>query len=168
MVNWAWFPRSDRAPELARVVVEAFCSVSDDIDSASHSLDSNSVLARVAPELIEGGFRVEVGKRREDKLTVPVLFGLNGKAEKSFDADAFHEAGGFVVEVEAGRAVVNNQFLKDLFQACMMQGVECLGIAVRNQYLTGRDFETVVRFLDTLYASNRLSLPLRGVLILGY
>lgn len=41
---------------------------------------------------------------------------------------------GIVIEVEAGRAVDNNQFLKDLFQACMMDGISFLVIAVRNYY----------------------------------
>lgn len=45
---------------------------------------------------------------------------LNGKLDKSFEADALHKELGFVLEVEAGRGVTNNQFLKDLFQACMM------------------------------------------------
>jgi hypothetical protein len=31
-----------------------------------------------------------------------------------------------VLEVEAGRAYRNNQFLKDIFQACMMPYVEYL------------------------------------------
>lgn len=79
---------------------------------------------------------------------------------------------GFVLEAEAGRAVVNNQFLKDLFQACMMKDVAHLGIAVRNLYEGGgaksRDFERVVTFFDTLYASNRLKLPLTSVVVIGY
>ena len=103
---------------------------------------------------------------------MPVLFGRNGKAEKAFDADAYHEETGFVVEVEAGRGVVNNQFLKDLFQACMMHDVNYLAVAIRNLYGGGgrssKDFEVVVTFFDTLYASQRLQLPLRGVTIIGY
>ena len=91
------------------------------------------------------------------------MFGLNGKLEKSFDADAYHSEKGFVLEVEAGRGVVNNQFLKDLFQACMMRDVDFLGIAVRNIYKNGRDFDKVVKFFETLYASNRLVLPLKGI-----
>lgn len=85
-----------------------------------------------------------------------------------FDADAYHRRHEFVIEVEAGRAVVNNQFLKDLFQACMMHGVDYLAIVVRNVYRRSNDFERVVRFMDTLYASNRIKLPLKGILIVGY
>jgi hypothetical protein len=72
------------------------------------------------------------------------------------------------VEVEAGRAVVNNQFLKDLFQACMMHDVCYLAVAVRNFYKGRQDFDIVCRFLNTLYASQRLQLPLRGILVVGY
>ncbi len=101
-----------------------------------------------------------------------MLYGNNGKIAKAFLADAHHVAAGFVVEVEAGRGVINNQFLKDFFQACMMDGVKYLGIAVRNTYVAAgmknSDFETVVRFFDTLYASGRLHLPLNGILLLGY
>jgi hypothetical protein len=93
---------------------------------------------------------------------------LNGKLEKSFEADAHHDAAGFVVEVEAGRGVTNNQFLKDLFQACMMHDVYYLAIAVRNKYRGNEDFEMVLRFFNTLYASHRLQLPLRGILVIGY
>ena len=50
---------------------------------------------------------MEAGKKKADKITVPVLFGLNGKAQKSFGADAHHRDAKFVVEVEAGpRGVV--------------------------------------------------------------
>jgi len=77
------------------------------------------------------GFRVETGRSLEHKIQVPVLFGLDGQFEKSFEADAYHEAAGFVLEVEAGRGVVNNQFLKDLFQACMMNGVTEFAVALR-------------------------------------
>ena len=99
---------------------------------------------------------------------MPVLFGRNGEAEKSFDADAYSESLATVVEVEAGRAVVNNQFLKDLFQASMMEGVDFCVIAVRNVYKSSKDFDLVCRYMDTMYASDRLRLPLRGILILGY
>jgi hypothetical protein len=73
-----------------------------------------------------------------------------------------------VVEVEAGRGYLNNQFLKDLFQACMMHDVDYCAIAVRNRYITVNDYESVLSFFETLYASNRLKLPLKGVLLVGY
>jgi hypothetical protein len=131
-------------------------------------LSSNAVLELLRPQLLSLGFRVEGGKRGPDKVSVPVLYGFGGRPEKTFDADAYHPDHGFVLEVEAGRAVVNNQFLKDLFQACMMDEVRGLGIAVRRTYKRGRDFEAVCRFFDTLYASDRISLPLKAIVVIGY
>jgi hypothetical protein len=162
------FPKSLAATPLALQVVKAFSGVAEAVDSATHQLKSNEVLGRVAPALRECGFVVEANNTPDGKVSVPVLFGLNGCAEKTFDADAYHEGDGFVVEVEAGRGVLNNQFLKDLFQACMMHDVHYLAIALRNQYRTSKDFEKVCRFFDTLYASQRVQLPLRGVLVIGY
>lgn len=50
----------------------------------------------------------------------------------------------------------------------MMHDVDYCGIAVRSRYLDSNDFENVVAFFETLYASNRLRLPLKGLLIVGY
>ena len=59
---------------------------------------------------------------------------------------------GCVLEVEAGRAFDNNQFLKDIFQACMMDDVVHLAISVRNSYRGSDDFERLRIFsrLSTL------------------
>ena len=149
-------------------VVEAFNKITAKINSENHKLKSDVVLFEVSKGLQESGFIVETGKKKGNKIQVPVLFGLNGKMEKSFDADAYNEKEGFVLEVEAGRALLNNQFLKDLFQACMMHDVKYLGIAVRNIYGRSNDFKKIITFIDALYSSNRLSLPLKGILIIGY
>ena len=50
----------------------------------------------------------------------------------------------------------------------MMHDVKYLAIAVRNLYRNRNDFELVLRFFDTMYASNRLAVPLEGILIIGY
>ncbi|VWD33714.1 hypothetical protein BLA50215_04864 [Burkholderia lata] len=172
MLNWAYFPRSDKATPLALAVVNAFNASHVDISSAEHTLPSDGVLARVAPHLAKLGFAVETGKKTVEKIRVPVLYGNNGRVSKAFEADAHHVDGKFIVEVEAGRAVVNNQFLKDLFQACMMDDVDYLAIAVRNAYVAAGvknpDFDRVITFFETLYASNRMRLPLRGILVIGY
>jgi hypothetical protein len=126
------------------------------------------VLSVVASGLKLLDYEVETSKRREDKVTVPVLFGRNGQVEKSFDADAYNKTQATVVEVEAARTITGNQFLKDLFQASMMEGVRYCVIAVRNRSNSSKDFEIVCRFMDTLYANDRLRLPLEGILIIGY
>ncbi|MCB9382979.1 MAG: hypothetical protein H6509_00070 [Bryobacterales bacterium] len=162
------FPRSERPMQIVKDVVKAFSVVSDQIDSDNADLSSNTVLKILRPQLLGLGFDVESGKSRDAKVSVPVLYGLNGRPEKTFDADAYHSNEKLVLEIEAGRAVVNNQFLKDLFQACMMDDVEVLAIAVRNQYKRSRDFDTVCRFFETLFASARIRLPLRAIVVIGY
>ena len=168
MIQWEYFPKSDPAPELALEVIEAFESEASQIDSSRESLKSNEVLGVLASQLQQMGFSVETGKKASEKVHVPVLFGRNGRIEKSFEADAWHRPGKFVLEVEAGRGLANNQFLKALFQACMMHDIEYLAIAVRNEYRGSKNFETMSAFFETLYTSSRLHLPLRGILAIGY
>lgn len=50
----------------------------------------------------------------------------------------------------------------------MMHGVEYLVIVVRNVYRGHKDFEIIHTFLETLYVSHRLQLPLSGILLIGY
>lgn len=126
------------------------------------------VLHYLRPHLELLGFRIETGKSKGEKIPVPVLFGLNNRIDRSFDADGVSGDGRIVLEVEAGRAVVNYQFLKDIFQACMMHGVEYLVLAVRNNYRGNDDFQRVYSFLETLYISSRLALPLKGIIVIGY
>lgn len=168
VLNWMYFPKSRQAPEVCRDVVAVMEAAMDRIGSESLQLKSNEVLAELRAGLEARGFEVERGKRKNERIHVPVLFGRNGQLEKAFEADAWDRERGMVLEVEAGRAVANNQFLKDLFQACMMSGVDYCGIAVRNHYRGSNDFDRVCGFFDTLYASRRLQLPLKGVLIVGY
>jgi len=171
MINWNFYPQSIACPDVLLAVVDTFMSVENLVDSETHAKqESNEVLAKVSNGLIDLGFEVEIGKKADEKIFVPVLFGLNGKVEKHFDADAWHRDWGIVLEVEAGRALTNNQFLKDLFQASMMHGVDYCAIAVRNIYQAGKskDFEKISTFIETMYASDRLRLPLKGILLIGY
>jgi hypothetical protein len=176
MINWQYFPKSDRLTNDLTKIINIFQKYEDKIKSPDKTLSSNEVLRIIQDDLELLNYKVEKGKG--NMVRVPVLYGRNGVLEKSFNADAYSEELGIVIEVEAGRAVDNNQFLKDLFQACMMDGVSYLVIAVRNYYRTkaknangykeDKDFEDVNLFIETLYASSRLNLPLKGILIVGY
>lgn len=167
-INWIWYPKSRRITKSGLSIVEAFRSAFASITSSKHKLNSNSVLLAVRDGLVGASFRVEAGKKVQDRIEVPVLFGLNGVLEKRFWVDAYHEADGFVLEVEAGQAVDNNKFLKHFLDACLMHGVRYCAIALRNTYRGNRDFQVVCRFFDTLFASDRMKLPLEGILVIGY
>ncbi len=167
-LRYQLFPRSVGLSDELQLIVKCFQSVYDRIKSPENKLNSDGVLGHLRPAFEELGFSIETGKSKGQKIPVPVLFGLNNHIDKSFEADGLSRDGRTVIEVEAGRAVVNYQFLKDIFQACMMHGVEYLVLAVRNDYRGGNDFEKVHSFLETLYISNRLRLPLKGIVLIGY
>ena len=168
MIKYQFFPRSTGTIEQIDKIVNCFKIVEDKIKSPENNLNSNGVLTILRPELEKIGMQVEKGKSRGEKIPIPVLFGLNNKIDKHFDADAVSKDGKIILEVEAGRAVDNYQFLKDIFQGCMMFGVEYLVLAVRNDYRKSDDFQKIYTFLEILYISNRMHLPLKGILLIGY
>ncbi|MBQ9231253.1 MAG: hypothetical protein IJ190_08760 [Prevotella sp.] len=168
MIQYQFFPRSRGLTEEMRQIVDCFNVVNDKISSDNNDLVSNDVLAILRPHFEQIGFVVETGKTKEAKIDVPVLFGVDNRIDKSFYADALSQDGRIVIEVEAGQATENHRFLKDIFEASMMFDVEYLVLAVRNKYRTHNDFDRVFTFLETLYISNRLHLPLKGILLIGY
>ena len=111
MIQYQFFPRSYGVDLQITHIIQW----TDEIDSEQHQLASNEVLDIVRPYLEKLHFRVETGKSAQQKINVPVLFGLNNNIDKYFNADAVSSDGSIVIEVEAGRAVDNNQFLKDIF-----------------------------------------------------
>jgi hypothetical protein len=162
------FPRSFGITEEIQAVISCFEKNYQLIKSPDNNLNSDGVLKVIANDLKALNFKVEESKASADKIKVPVLFSYNNRIDKSFDADAVSEDGKIVIEVEAGRGFRNNQFLKDIFQACMMPKAEYLVIAVRNHYHNSDDFKSIFQFLETLYISGRLQLPLRGIVLIGY
>jgi len=168
MLKYQLFPRSISVLPEIKEVINCFENNYDKIKSPENKLSSNDVLKIIRPSLEKINFKVESGKTQPDKIKIPVLFSLNNKIDKFFDADAVSEDQKIVIEVEAGRAYVNNQFLKDIFQACMMPNVEYLILAVRNDYRGNDNFKSIFAFLETLYINSRLQLPLKGIVLVGY
>lgn len=162
------FPRSFGITEDIKAVISCFERNYEQIKSPDNNLPSDGVLKVLSADLEALNFKVERSKASVDKIKVPVLFSINNRIDKFFDADAVSEDGKIVIEVEAGRGYRNNQFLKDIFQACMMPNVEYLVIAVRNHYHDSDDFRSIFQFLETLYISGRLQLPLKGIVLIGY
>ena len=50
----------------------------------------------------------------------------------------------------------------------MMSSVDRLMICVRNDYLGSDDYLKIRKFFETMYISNRIGIPLKEVVILGY
>lgn len=168
MLKYQLFPRSFGITQEVIDVIKCFENNYESIKSPENNLSSDGVLKVIANDLKLLNFKVEESKAKDDKIKVPVLFSLNNKIDKFFDADAVSSDEKIVLEVEAGRAYVNNQFLKDVFQACMMPSVEYLILAVRNDYRGNDDFNKIFQFFETLYINGRLKLPLKGIVLIGY
>jgi hypothetical protein len=162
-----------RALGRAPSVVKVFSAARSTIDSVKHQgVSSNAALAAVAPRLTKLGFRVESGKAGAQKITRPVLFGEQGKPIVSYDVDGFHAKHRVVLEVEAGRGAANNADYRDLVRASLMVDADYLILAMMLEYRAGktvtRSYSQTLNRLDAIYASDRLKLPLKGVLLLGY
>jgi len=174
---WQMCPKTKTAKGLLRDAINVFQKDFGNISSFINvSQTSNSVLNKLTPDLKNLGFAVETGKNKESQINVPVLYGRNGIPLKNFEADAYSSTEQIVIEVEAGQATINYKFLKDIFEACVMDDVKYLIIAVRQEYyyrsqgrhVCSRDFDKICDFLDTLYASNGIQMKLDGTVIVGY
>lgn len=176
--QWSYFPRNVRPPAWATAVVEvvekAEAKISTVADRAG--LKSDDVLSELRPGLISLGYAVENGKTRADTIRRPVLFGENGKAEVSYEIDAFHDDLGVAVEVEAGRGAYNNADYRDIVRTSLILDARNLALLmpVRYRSMVGQRvsvraaYEKTHGQLDAIYTSQRLKLPFDGVLLIGY
>lgn len=177
MINWMFYPRNSKAPEHILEIVKGFEAVSESVDSEKLAKkdqpSSNEVLEKMEPYLTSLGYEVEKSKAAEDKIRIPVYYGSNGSETVAYEVDAYLDTKKTVIEVEAGQATINYKFLKDFYEACLMDDIDYLCIAVCNEYKYGTnqhsfDFKKVTEFFDAMYMSNRVSIPLKGILIVGY
>ena len=119
------------------------------------------------------GYKIEKSKLENDLIKL-----LDYEKEKYYDkysklfcVDAINEKDKTILEIEAGRAYDNNQFLKDFFEAYVSSKIDYLIIAVRKIYGINnrKDYEYVNRYFDVLYHSKyKQNVPLKGILIIGY
>jgi hypothetical protein len=160
-------------------VAGAFTAVSDQIDTRDpnhQGLTSDAVLAVLRPGLVALGFEIEAGKKKADKIRRPVLFGELGREDQAYEVDGFHPVEGIALEVEAGRGARGNAVYRDIIEASLLVDATYLVLAVMQEYRHQSGGRTVIvrsyhdsrNLLDAIYASNRLVLPLEGVLLVGY
>jgi hypothetical protein len=171
--TWKFYPSRTPAPDWVPPVLEAFSAAAERISSASRTgVSSDAVLAAIRPSLVAIGFEVEASKAKTDRITRPVLFGENGTVLVQYDVDAYHPGHRLVLEVEAGRGAASNADYRDLVRASLMVDVDYLVLAMMLTYTGGgqpvRSYETTRSRIDAIFASKRLALPLKGVLLLGY
>jgi hypothetical protein len=176
--SWDYFPRNARPPEWVEPFIANVRAAEQSISTVERrtGLDSDRVLQQLAAGLYELGFAVESGKKASERIRRPVLFGSNGYAEVSYEIDAFHDGHGIVVEVEAGRGARGNATYRDIIRTSLIVDAQSLALllTVAYRHVSGgrevlvRAYKECADLLSALYASQRLPLPFRGVLLVGY
>lgn len=172
-----FFPRSTRPPEWVQSIQSAFVKAKEDVDSTKPThRTSNEVLRILRPHLETMGFKVESGKRMGEKLHRPVFFGEMGAPSVKYEIDAYHQEFGIVLEIEAGRSIKGNAIYKDIIQMSLMVDAEYAVIAMPIQYrfasgrrqIVNHSYEEGRKLLDAIWSSERLELPFKGMLLVGY
>lgn len=174
--DWKYYPLRTRPPTWTGSLISAFEGVRKSIDSSKNRLTSDQALAAIRPALEALEFDVEVGKKKEQKIRRPVLFGERGREDLAYEVDAFHPGQGIALEVEAGRGARGNAVYRDLIQTSLLVDARFLALAVQVSYrhksggkdIVVQSYRDTMNLLDAIYASNRLLLPLEGILLIGY
>jgi hypothetical protein len=173
---WRYWPARDAPPPWVDEFMGVLAPLRSQLDTSSgNSTTSDAVLAAMAPGLIGLGYRVELSKAKADKIALPVLFGNEGAPRVQYEVDAFRVKDGIVVEIEAGRGAKSNAGYRDLIRAALLVNAEYFVLGMPLAYRSGkatveltRAYATTRDQLDAIYASERLKLPFRGVLLFGY
>jgi|SRR5450830_106718 len=170
---WKFYPSALEPPAWVSPVVASFAAARPQIDSRLNvGVTSDDALAALRPELVRQGFDIEDGKTKAKKIRRPVLFGEVGRPMVSYEVDGFHPQYEIVLEVEAGRGAANNADYRDLIRASLMVDARYLVLAMMLHYGAGRtgvkSYDQSRDRIDAIYASERLKLPLDGILLVGY
>lgn len=180
MCDSRYYPISDTpgttsVPTHLLDILGVFEKYNDKIDSAQNKHRSDKVLSYLQAELQGLEYQVETSKKKVGRIEIPIHDG-DGRLVRHINPDARHLGYRTIIEVEAGRAVDNNQYLKDLVWAATIPEVDYLALAVRkfyskndkksNRQTTQRDYEKIAADLSAI--SHHLQLPLKGVLLIGY
>lgn len=172
---WAYFPRRTAAPAWVTEFLACIAGHQADIDSATHDrLESDEVIAATRESLVSHGWEIEGGKKANQKIHRPVLFGDNGTVRVRQEIDGWHPEFQIVLEIESGRGWQGNAVFRDLVRASLIADARFLALGVRSRYTYGsnntvqNDFERTRELLDSVYASQRLGLPFEGILVFGW
>jgi len=172
--DWAFFPRHLSPPSWIQDFNRAVNASQSLIDSFNHErLDSNDVLQLLREKLTKQGWLIEAGKKLEDKISRPVLYGDRGKTKVNYEIDGWHPEHKAVLEIESGRGWQGNAFYRDLIRTSLVQDAHFLIIGLRMSYSYSNvknqnDYQKALDQLDAIYTSGRLQLPFKGVLLFGW
>jgi hypothetical protein len=173
--KFIFFPKSASPPEWVEELAAVFTAQRHAIDTAGgnwNKSDAGLRLLRTGLEALD--FQVETGKKRHQKLHRPVFFGEQGKPTTQYEIDAYHPGLRIVVEIEAGRSLHGGALYRDIIRLSLMADCDYAVIAVPLSYRIGPKkrsssvYQNAAAVLDAIYGTNRLQLPFKGLLLIGY
>jgi hypothetical protein len=140
---------------------------------SNNKFESDEVLKALEPDLKLIGWSIESGKKDIQKIFRPVLYGDKGKTRVSYEIDGWHPEHKIVLEIESGRGWMGNAFFRDLIRTSIIQDADYLILGMRLSYSYGKvksqnDYAKAKEQLDAIYASGRLTLPFKGILLFGW
>ena len=173
--RWIYYPRWSEPPDWVSSIIAIFRNNQQTLDSNVSHKKSDQALRHLRADLEVMGFHVE-GGAHESTIYRPVYFGEFGKAERQYHIDSYHAEYKIGLEVEAGRSIRGNAIYRDIIQTCLLVGVDYFALAVPQKYpfqakgkqMIDEPYKTSVTILDAIYSSERLRLPLKGILLIGY
>ena len=176
-LRFSTFPRTQTPPAFIAQVMDVFERHSAEIGTAQldKGLTSDQALAVLRADLVGVGFDVEASKREKDKIKRPVFFGENAQPDLQYEVDAWHPKWRAGLEVEAGRAWMDNAVYRDLIQAVVMVEMDHLLLAVPQAYkyitrgraTVSRDYENTISVAEALYGHSRITMPF-SLCVIGY
>jgi hypothetical protein len=173
---WKYFPSNATPPEWALAMAELVARHAAEISTveASTGLKSDDVLAELRDDLELMGFVVEAGKTKADKVARAVLYGEGGMPEVNYEIDGFHDGFGIALEVEAGRGAQSNADYRDIVRTSLILDAQFLVLLQPVAYRSNPGAKAITAYattrshLEAIYASQRLRLPFKGLLLIGY
>ena len=176
-LRFSTFPRTQTPPAFIAQVMDVFERHSAEIGTAQldKGLTSDQALAVLRADLVGLGFDVEASKREKDKIKRPVFFGENAQPDLQYEVDAWHPKWRAGLEVEAGRAWMDNAVYRDLIQALVMVEMDHLLLAVPQAYkyttrgraTVSRDYKNTISVAEALYGHSRITMPF-SLCVIGY
>jgi hypothetical protein len=175
--RFMYFPRSQPPPEWVEGVASCFRKAQAEIDTSAGKWGvSDVVLGHIRAGLEDIGFQVEGGKRHAQKIHRPVFFGEQGIPSTRYEVDAYHPEKHILLEVEAGRAIMGNALYRDIVHMSLIAGADyaVIGIPLKYTYksggkdVSGANYEKALGILDTVWGTDRLRLPFKGMLLIGF
>lgn len=179
------FPNNVELPQIAQLVIASFNEHHQAFDSRNNqSIQKSNEVLRVMEEPLERlHFSVEKamqGTRKGEKVKkVPRHGVLVGNAfTHRLNVDAVNDEEKCVLEIEAGAAYHSGIF-KDIISVSLLDNIEIFILAVPVLYVTNHKAEkrqvkdnhlyaNAVKLFEKIYRSQRLLLPFRCVVVIGY